>query len=327
MFEDWPFDFTYGIEIEFEGISIESVAKRLKDDNLSSWKVVSDISVTENNNIGGEIVSGILTNDSADFEEIRIVCNILEKNGAYISNYTGGHIHVGAHILESEINNFKNLLKIWIAFENVIYRFAWCDSSNIRAYYKSSASPFSCQYNEMVNKINDIKTFDDLYNFIKDIKESNVCYGMNLNNLNLINGVRHRLGIPKDLSLEERLKFLLMSDKCIGLGSEEVRPTFNNEKSYRNTIEFTVFNSSINADIWIENINFLARLLRYVKSREFNIELIDEKLKLFQGNVDEETLKMEAHLLAELVFMSGEEKVCFLNRFNKREKSLNEKLL
>lgn len=300
-------EFTYGIEIEFEGIDLCLVNTKLKEKNLNNWMVESDLSVTEDN-IGGEIVSDILKGSQKDYDELNIVCEILKNNGGYVSEFTGGHIHVGAHVLGNDVKNFKRLLKTWLAFENVIYRFAINDSKKLRAYYMSSAMPYSAKLCEKLRQLDRINSFENLYEYIMKIKESEVEYGINLNNLNLVNGVREKKDSCEELSIREFLDIVFKDE------AKEQKLTLNNEISYRNTIEFTIFNSSLNSEIWKENIIFLKSLLLYVMSPSFDEVMIESKLKEIKEGYFEMFVQEDAIKLASLIHSSNEQREKLLRR-------------
>lgn len=90
----------------------------INDQKLTRWRTKNDITL----NLGVEVVSPILHNKESYWNELLEVCEIINHN-AIIDKNAGGHIHIGSNILESNIEYVVNLIKIWSAYENIIYRF------------------------------------------------------------------------------------------------------------------------------------------------------------------------------------------------------------
>ena len=55
---------------------------------------------------------------------LKNICQIIKKMGSIDSN-CGGHIHVGAHILNNNASSLLNFVKLWSAYENIFYRFLY----------------------------------------------------------------------------------------------------------------------------------------------------------------------------------------------------------
>ena len=115
---------TFGTEIEFENVSKRSVKSFLESNMLfNKWFVTGDSSLES----GGEVVSCVLTDQKRSWKALKKVCNYLNQNGAGTSKNAGGHIHLGAHILAGDINNYEYFAKLWAIYEHVIYRFLYGD--------------------------------------------------------------------------------------------------------------------------------------------------------------------------------------------------------
>ncbi len=84
-----------------------------------------------------------------------------------------------------------------------------------------------------------------------------------------------------------------------------------------NTIEFTVFNGTLNEKIWQENINFIGQLCNYVMSDNYNDELIDYMYNLVDNNHFKNYSEGDSYILSELIYSNNTDKEVFLNRCNK----------
>ena len=59
------------------------------------------------------------------------VCNFLKQYGQ-VSTMSGGHIHVGAHVLGEDKNSWYRFLYLIAAYENILYRFGYGEYLNAR---------------------------------------------------------------------------------------------------------------------------------------------------------------------------------------------------
>ncbi|MEG2010859.1 MAG: amidoligase family protein [Bacilli bacterium] len=131
---------TFGIEIEFVEANFEDINKNL----IENWRLKNDPSVSSiigKKKVGGEINSPILKDNITSWQEIKQVCEMLKENNASISPKCGGHVHIGQQDIETNIESWKNLLKLWAAYENIIYRFSSPEQTSIREKASTFASP------------------------------------------------------------------------------------------------------------------------------------------------------------------------------------------
>ena len=110
---------TFGFEIEFESKDIYEINIELDKYFRDDWKLENDGTIP----YGGEIITPILYDSFSTWFEISDVCEILKKY-ATIGESCGGHIHIGNQMIEDECN-FINFIKVWLAFEDVIFRFSF----------------------------------------------------------------------------------------------------------------------------------------------------------------------------------------------------------
>lgn len=126
-----PDDVTFGIEIEYENIVKDTVSYLLKEEesyNLIGWKNKSEFDISEyntlNEEMNGEINSPILRDTQYTWESLEAILNLLDNNGAIITEKCGGHVNIGAHILENNNKYWRNFLLLWILYEKEIYKFS-----------------------------------------------------------------------------------------------------------------------------------------------------------------------------------------------------------
>ncbi len=111
---------TFGMELECEHVNIKPILESLKEINfVHKWLVEPDESLIDTN--GLEFISPTYKNEKYNYLELQQMCNTLRKN-ASIGKRAGGHIHIGAQILENEKTLF-NLINFWILYEHLIFRF------------------------------------------------------------------------------------------------------------------------------------------------------------------------------------------------------------
>lgn len=160
-----PEDITFGTEIEFQNLELEKLNNLIKDD--FKWNIKDDISVSKNKKgkvVGGELISPILRNKKQDWEDLKTLCNVLKNNNAKISERCGGHIHIGSNILEKNPIYFRNFLKLWYTYEDIIYRFTAGEDLNIRksAYHFATSIREAIHNNslriDLIKSENELKT-------------------------------------------------------------------------------------------------------------------------------------------------------------------------
>ena len=128
---------TFGTEIE-----TEYAEKRFIDDELrlfynnKRWKKDIDNSLVK----GTEIKSPILYDKTKFWNDLKLVCEILQKYSR-IDNKAAAHIHIGSQILGNKIESWYNFSYLWGVYENIIYRFSGGSGCPIcRSHSNSSAA-------------------------------------------------------------------------------------------------------------------------------------------------------------------------------------------
>lgn len=160
---------TFGTEIE-----TEYAEKRFIDDELrlfynnKRWKKDIDNSLVK----GTEIKSPILYDKTKFWNDLKLVCEILQKYSR-IDNKAAGHIHIGSQILGNKIESWYNFSYLWGVYENIIYRYAYGEHLTSRPNIVKYAAKIR---NKCINaydnykyyKCNDFKYLLDLLEFKKN---------------------------------------------------------------------------------------------------------------------------------------------------------------
>ena len=172
-----PPDVTFGVEIEYEKMFDSKTRKFIKK-NLQDWKFKLDASLVG----GGEIISPIMTDDIKHWKELEIICNHLNRIRADTLHNAGGHIHVGAASLGKDIVAWRHFLKLYIAYENILFRFWHGDKLSGREGILKFASPCTDELYKKIKYINKADSLSELSVVIvnneryKSLNFKNVCF-------------------------------------------------------------------------------------------------------------------------------------------------------
>lgn len=162
-------DDSFGIELEFDDADKGRINRRLNNSGLiRDWHIKADASLHH----GGEIASPILHDNGEIWDAVEKVCTATREN-AIISNNCGGHVHVGRQALGDDRQAWLNFMRLWSAYENVIFRFGYGEYSTGREgvvkfakaissklYVISTyASKYNCSIDEIVRKLNSDRFF------------------------------------------------------------------------------------------------------------------------------------------------------------------------
>ncbi len=164
---------TFGVEIEYEGI-LKIVTDKYIRKKLTEWNSKNDGSLRS----GGEITSPIMTDDNKYWQELKMVCKYLSKKNVDTLHNAGGHIHIGAHVLGSDVNAWKTFLKLYITYESVLFRFIYGDKISGRKGLFHYATPIADTLYEKLKRIN------EAYNIycIRDVFPTDRYVALNFNN-------------------------------------------------------------------------------------------------------------------------------------------------
>lgn len=160
-----PDNLTIGVEIEYERLS-KLLVDIFINKNLSNWTSKDDVTLKH----GGEITSPIMTDTISNWQELKIVCDYLSKHNADTTNNAGGHIHIGDNILGEDIDTWKHFLKLYTAYENVLFRFGYGDKISGRKNIFEYARPTADLLYERLKEINEAKDLSRLIRIIATSK-------------------------------------------------------------------------------------------------------------------------------------------------------------
>ncbi len=148
-------DITFGLELEFENVKYRKLLDKFNA-LKSEWIMKHDPSLDD----GAEINSPILTDEKIYWDQLKKICLFVQKNG-HVGLNSGGHVHIGAHILENEKLYFLNFVKLWSVYENVIFRFCYgeflTERVNMYKYAAPVSNDFWNAYNILKNNLDNIK--------------------------------------------------------------------------------------------------------------------------------------------------------------------------
>lgn len=173
----------FGIEIEFYGVLREKVQFELQKQGFidKGWIVKPEfiISGEENNDYKGEINSPILSNDIDDLKQVLKILKNFEAKSDY---NCASHIHFDASRLNYDnVYYLQNLMLLFLAYEEIIFKYSAGEMQNIREYAFTHAKPLMLQLDYEIEEYfySDID-YTDFYYYIE---QSDRKSSLNLSNL------------------------------------------------------------------------------------------------------------------------------------------------
>ncbi len=153
-----PNNLTFGIEIEYER-AFKWITDIYVKKYLENW--ISKIDPTLI--IGGEITSPIMVDEAKYWQELKRICDFLTIRRADTCHNAGGHVHIGADILDEDINAWRVFLKLYMTYEHVLFRFGYGDKISGRKKILIYAYPLAdCLYNNFLQDINCSQNMDNI---------------------------------------------------------------------------------------------------------------------------------------------------------------------
>ncbi len=149
---------TFGIEIEYEKFKKEKVDNFTRR-KLKKWQSKDDITLRR----GGEVSSPILTDSLTTWKELREICSYLRKNNVYTRGNAGGHIHVGAHIMNADLESWRCFVKTYMIYENEFVYFLNGKGKLPRRTMSEYAKLVSSTYYKRLDDINEARDLSELY--------------------------------------------------------------------------------------------------------------------------------------------------------------------
>lgn len=292
---NYPND-TAGFEFEFEDYDETLIRREMSNkgyfkEDYKLYKDGEDSLVSDFLTIG-EICTSILNISNINWDRIKDLCYIIKKNG-YIGNNCGAHIHIGAQIMNNNMNSLTNFTALIIAYENVLARFFYGNFINERLSMHTYAPLVASAW------------YDIYLEFESE-------YFKRLNSKDLIN---------KLSGYFEKNQFINLSNVSY-LGEEYVN----------NTFEYRAPNGTLDPIIWQNNLNLIVKLMKCCNSDKFNLELVENRISKNIMNFNDykyyRSINIDAALeLADLIFDNNIDKIYFLRQYLKDNMYTDEKAL
>lgn len=273
-----PAKATFGLELEYENLG-KNKTDIFVTENLHRWDSDSDGTVAS----GGEVRSPILYDSAETWKSLKMICNFLRENGATTMNRAGGHIHVGSHVLGSDMGAWADFLKLYTAYEHVLFRFFYGDKINERNSMPNYASPVASST---------LKALD----YVK------------------IQGIS---------SIEAAIETYFPGKyNAVNFGNVDFR-YLDRVACNGNTIEFRAPNATVNEVVEQNNINVCTKMLVTAKNKVMDTDFLDYKIKKefldYNGHeyLYNEICLKDALEFVDLVFDHNIDKIYFLRQYLK----------
>ena len=277
---------TFGIEIEC------FIPKQTRKTNEHSGHTSFSLhkECTVNNKFGWEFQSPILQDNPSSWSEIKDTCEYL-KSFCKINERCGGHIHFGASIFQDNCNYLMNLVYLWMAYEDIIYRFGNGEYLNTRVVSREYAPPVINTFKLYFADFGLPNNLEELLAFIKKQEQES---GINFYN--------YFLYYKKKRDYKNTIEV-----RCPNGTLEEV--------IWQNNINFfgKLVQAALNDEIDLEKLYYYIMSNSYSDNR-----ILDEYGKI----------KLDKSLeLADLIYDNNYDKLAFLKQYVKNGKSTSSKTL
>lgn len=286
------FNFKFGVELEYEEANQKDITKMLKslyrygeltNQDGTLWTNKDDKTVHRivgKDIIGGEVVSPILINDRNSWREIKCICSELIEYGASATESTSTHIHIDQSILENRIETWINFIKLWIIYEEVIYRFLFGEYTNGRKEIAKYAKPVRTEYLRRLKKeIKDIDSLDLLIQKLKIGRHHGINF-MNTSTTKTTHQVKStiELRVPNGTLEPTIIQNNVLFFSCLLHAANQISEKFLDSKlanidavSAEDFSNIYIYEALELADILFDNIENKKRFLRqYIKSYEIS---------------------------------------------------------
>lgn len=162
----------FGIELEVTNIFLNELQNLIKEGKKrKTLKLPYDVQKEdtvcyvafkeERKYQGGEITSRILYNTEKTWKDLKRLFTILKENHLIISEDCSMHIHVGSEIIDYNEKDLKKIIKLFVIYEHVLFRFFLGDYFQVRNI--AFASPIR---KTLLDKIEEIDNMS-----LKDLQE------------------------------------------------------------------------------------------------------------------------------------------------------------
>ena len=266
---------SFGLEMEFLG------SDDMDDySNYTPFSLACEDSVDRVN--GYELQSPILYDNEFSWIILKNTCDYLKLFGS-CNERCGGHIHFGADVFKDNCDYLKNLVYLWMAYEDIIYRFGNGEMLNTRFSANTWARPASWTFRHFIDDDEYFKSTDYFLGTFKNITRN---LGINFNNYYAFRA-------------NESLDKNTIEIRCPNGTLEEV--------IWQNNVNFfgSLIKSSVRDDLNLLDLYFL------ISERDYYNDLI---LEYGHINLD------KALSLADLIYDNNRDKLDFLKQYIKNGK-------
>ena len=267
-----PSNINFGFEIEYENIELDKVTEYIEN-NYNNWTSTYE----KSNKSVGEIISPVLKDEHQAWQELKSICMYLKENNAKTTN-TGAHIHISSNIIEN-VDKFKKVLMLYIAFEDILFRFSYGTRLNERKRQKLIAYPIAIDLANKIDEIRSAKTYDDLREAL--VQETRF-QGINFENVKWDNVNKNEYKNTIEIRMPN--------------GTDE-------EIIWQNNLN--VFYHLLNCSINNEYLEYINNEIEYIKENIYNTE--------HYKNLD----IRKAFILADIIFNNNLSKTNFLRQYIK----------
>lgn len=270
---------TFGLELEFEYNDMARIKYNLSRHHfLEDWKIDwddKDLQVME-------VTSPILLNNLDNWLALHKVATNISKY-AKVGKSSGGHIHIGAHLLGTDPVFWYYLALLWEAYEHIIFRHCYGERNCARSNIINYAQPMKSHFERVIEYCHRFLEYEEY-----DLYYIQSCLAYKFQAVNF----KH-VKIPK-------LPFYAESS----------------------TIEFRNPNGTLDPVIWQNNVNLFVYMLKYVRSEKFDWEKVmwrkDQNDCLSLPYYDQLFLR-DALEFCDMIFPTNLDKIYFLKQYLKND--------
>lgn len=281
---------TFGIEIEVDNINWLNY-------DIENNVLYKDFIFDRDDTVcyGKEVISPILTDNLSTWKMLSQLLHDLKKFSK-ISKDCAGHIHIGAHLLNGDLDNYIRFAKLFAAYENVIFRFGYGEYLTERNYFDEYYAPllgdiYNCNINHFTTKYFKM-IFDDYrhsvnfnvsFNEIKectDIKEGNTieirCPNGSLNTVIWQNNINFFIKLIKYANSEEYNEELVIKR----LESLYLKKIYCDEKYLYRLLDIDAAIELVDL-IFDNNVDKVYFLRQYIKGYKVGEKVLEKAHKFY----------------------------------------------
>lgn len=168
---DLPRNVLFGLEIEYECL------KQIKFSLPNNWINKDEDTIPD----GGEINSNPMIDSPDTWNNLKYVLEMLKEEGAKIYDAASGHIHFDSKILGHDFDAWIKLIKAWIMYEPIIYKFSSGEKDKLRNMCMKYAFYLRHSLLDKYDRLIYCANYDELICYLNNVCTR--CYGLCLSNV------------------------------------------------------------------------------------------------------------------------------------------------